>query len=553
MFYNTYRATKSANAQRLRATNSQKFQEANPRERLINLQKREKLKNLLITKFMQKYGIKNPKIFLEQEITKFVQNEKLNDADLQRLDSKIHKLLLQNKSKNNLRDTLNQNLNYQNANFQNEESIYPNNLNPNQNINPNLNIQNNQNENISNNNNLKTKKKKYKSPDEELAELEAEEAAYNQKLNNKYYDECYPNGRIDFSECGGDEWAALANYNRKQYLIEQKEEKIKDHEIKMRNKEELENQIKDKIKREYEDELKEKEYAKMMNEHLKKIDLIEKEKQEELHKQRLKEQDNRKKQMKDEFTRKRIEELKNKKFERNLVKHYTEEIEAEKKANLEKKKKEHEALIQTLKDNELNKLRKAEALKKEKEEDLKFCEENNKIEERKELERKLYFKRIERNANNFMTGVAKEALDKMKKEAEEEELKTNYYTMEKNKKEQEKEEKEIRDRNLAKIELRKYLDMQVEEKKKNSELEKELEKEQARIWKMDCEKYARDEKVIDDKIRRMNKKNLGYLMEQAKKKENMEKNKNKMSDVEYAMNRDALIKAKKAQRLTSAV
>ena len=135
-----------------------------------------------------------------------------------------------------------------------------------------------------------------------------------------------------------------------------------------------------------------------------------------------------------------------------------------------------------------------------------------------------------------MTGVAKEALDKMKKEAEEEELKTNYYTMEKNKKEQEKEEKEIRDRNLAKIELRKYLDMQVEEKKKNSELEKELEKEQARIWKMDCEKYARDEKVIDDKIRRMNKKNLGYLMEQDKKKENMEKNKNKMSDVDCCLN-----------------
>ena len=78
MFYNTYRATKSANAQRMRATNYQKMQEANPRERLINLQKREKLKGLLITKFMQKYGIKNPKIFLENEITKFLQNEKLN-------------------------------------------------------------------------------------------------------------------------------------------------------------------------------------------------------------------------------------------------------------------------------------------------------------------------------------------------------------------------------------------------------------------------------------------------------------------------------------------
>ena len=196
MFYNTYRATKSANAQRMRATNYQKMQEANPRERLINLQKREKLKGLLITKFMQKYGIKNPKIFLENEITKFLQNEKLNDADLQRLDSKIHKLLLQNKSKNNLRDTLNQNLNYQNANFQNEESIYPNNTIP-QNI-------NNENKNIETSNLKNKKKKKYKNPDEELAELEAEEAAYNQKINMKYLDENYPNGRIDFSECGGD-------------------------------------------------------------------------------------------------------------------------------------------------------------------------------------------------------------------------------------------------------------------------------------------------------------------------------------------------------------
>ena len=107
MFYNSYRATKSANAQRMRATNSQKMQEANPRERLINLQKREKLKGLLITKFMQKYGIKNPELFLEPEISKFLQNEKLNDSDLKKLDSKIHKLLLQYKSQSNLKNTLN--------------------------------------------------------------------------------------------------------------------------------------------------------------------------------------------------------------------------------------------------------------------------------------------------------------------------------------------------------------------------------------------------------------------------------------------------------------
>ena len=276
----------------------------------------------------------------------------------------------------------------------------------------------------------------------------------------------------------------------------------------------------------------------------KKIELIEKEKQEELHKQRLKEQDNRKKQMKDEFTRKRIEELKNKKFERNLVKHYNEEIEAEKKATLEKKKKEHEALIQTLKDNELNKLRKAEALKKEKEEDLKFCEENNKIEERKELERKLYFKRIERNSNNFMTGVAKEAIDRMEKEAIEEEDKMNFYTKERNKKEDEKEEQEKLKRKLAKNELRHYLDLQIEEKKKYAELEKELDAEQARIWKIDADKYKEDERNIDFKIRRMNQKNLENLNKQIQLREQKNKLNKKMSPTEFAMNKNTLMKAK---------
>ena len=152
-----------------------------------------------------------------------------------------------------------------------------------------------------------------------------------------------------------------------------------------------------------------------------------------------------------------------------------------------------------------------------------------------------------------MTGVAKEALDKMKREAEEEELKTNYYTQEKNKKEQEKEDRENLQRQLQKKELKKFLDMQVEEKKKNSVLEKELEKEQARIWKIDEEKYRNDEKIIDEKIRRMNKRNLDTLMLQAKNNKERLKNKNKMSDVEYAMNKDALIKAKRAQRISSAV
>ena len=42
---------------------------------------------------MQKYGIKNADVILEEEIGKFLQGEKLNDKDLKRLDVKIKKII----------------------------------------------------------------------------------------------------------------------------------------------------------------------------------------------------------------------------------------------------------------------------------------------------------------------------------------------------------------------------------------------------------------------------------------------------------------------------
>ena len=42
---------------------------------------------------MQKYGIKHPENYLESEINKFLQGEKLTDEDLKNLDEKLRKLL----------------------------------------------------------------------------------------------------------------------------------------------------------------------------------------------------------------------------------------------------------------------------------------------------------------------------------------------------------------------------------------------------------------------------------------------------------------------------
>ena len=60
------------------------------RERLVEIQKREQLKGMLVNKFKLKYGDK-PVIskYIENEVHKFLANDRLTEANLKNLDSKI--------------------------------------------------------------------------------------------------------------------------------------------------------------------------------------------------------------------------------------------------------------------------------------------------------------------------------------------------------------------------------------------------------------------------------------------------------------------------------
>ena len=549
MFYNNYRTTKAS----LREAEKNKLAGAgqsiiNHRERLLNLQKREKLKDLLITKFMQKYGIKHPEELLEEEITKFLQGEKLTDEDLKRLDAKVRNLLKDKAEKENLKNSLTKSLQ--------ESSIKPNlytednnTLNTNRGksqqrilpTEPGINTL--QQPNVSSsynpmyNNNRSTSKsyskRVYKKPEEELAELEAEFAEEEAKKNSKYE-------RLDFTE-EGDEWAAMAKYNRKVFEDQIKEERIKDNELKRRNREDLDLQIKQKLRKEYEDELKEKEYDNIVREHQKKMDEEERRRQELIKQQIMKEKESRDAQMKADYVRKRIELLKNKKFEKSLVKTIQEGIERERKEAIEKKRRENEALNNAIKENELRIKKKKELEDKQKEEDKKMAEERIKMEMKEEITRNKYYESIQKYGNKYVAKQADEIIEQLKKQEEEEDKKVQFYYEEKNRLAIEKEKEEEIKRQKEKKELRKYLDMQVEEKKKEEEFLKSLDDEQARIWAIDCKKYNEDEKAIEQKIRAMNKRNLDLVMEQMRQRR---KKKTGMTDAEYAMNRETLQKAK---------
>ena len=551
MFYNTYRSTKSS----MRSADKNNLAGygrsiINQKECLLNLQKRQKLKDLLITKFMQKYGIKNADLVLEEEISKFLQGEKLNDKDLKRLDMKVRKLLNEKISKDKLKEKLTQSLQGISSNeilpkIETSKTIENNTISPKtRNLNPTTIINTEPSmdtlcqKNLSNSlyNPLKTygNKRMYKKPEEELAELEAEFAKEEKENKNKYK-------RLDFTE-EGDEWSAIAKYNRKLYEEQIKLEKMKDEELKKRNKADLDLQIKQRLKQEYENELKEKEYDKIMKEHQKEMDELDRKKQEEIKKQVLREKESRDEQMRQNYIRKRIEILKEKKFEKNLVKNIKEGIEKEKQKAIEKKKKENEALLRAIKENDLKMKMKKEKEKRDKEEEIKMGEERIKMQMKEDLQREKYYEAIKNNGNK-MSLKADEILEKLRKDQEEEDKRIQHYYDEKNRLEIDKEkEKEIK-KHRDKFELKKYLDMQIEERKKEEDFLKSLDYEQARIWAIDCRKYNEDEKEINKKIREMNKRNMDSVMEQINKKKKGNK-KTAMNETEYAMNREILEKAK---------
>jgi len=106
-------------------------------------------------------------------------------------------------------------------------------------------------------------------------------------------------------------------------------------------------------------------------------------------------------------------------------------MEKEKQAMIKKKVEEKEALQKTLKDNELNKIKLIEQLKKERDEDVRCTQEYAKILEKQENERKEYFNRIERNSNNFMSGMVKTVLKEMDVKNKDEEDRMKKYLSDK--------------------------------------------------------------------------------------------------------------------------
>ena len=513
-----------------------------PRDTLMNNQRRDKLKHTLIDRFMQSFGEIAVKPIIEKEVSTFLKRDKLNDYDLQQLEKTIQGKLSVKKKKKDLRKNLS------NPNNDRNQTYQGNNINVEEVKLPDINQSRVQNKNLCSCERLNQSRMSGASDldkfddrnlgdqmrDEEMKDFQQINMGTEKKINGI---------EIDFSKYA-DEWDAINMYNKKKFEEDKKKEKIKDWEMKMRTRNDLDNQIKQKIKREYEEKLKSLEYDALVDKHLKHLDELEAKKREEIRKRVLKEKEMRDKQLREQYVKKRIDFLKNKKYERALVKENQQQIKDEIKANLEKKKAEKLAMEKTIEDNLLRRKILAEEEKKEREDDIRIMEDALALDIKKENERKEYFQKIERNANVFSGKAIETVLKAQKEKMRMEEEKLKEYERIMNERAKEDDERRLREIAQGKINYRNYLDKQVARRKLNDEYEKKVDLEQGRIWKEDTKRFHEKEKEVARIIREMNKRNLEALNEQVKRGKAIVDH--GMSETEKAMNKDILKEATQA-------
>jgi len=307
------------------------------KQKLLPYQRREQLKNLLIVKFMKKYGFRKPEDFLEEEVSKFVISEKLSEKDLRRLDQRIRTVYEERKIQKSLQYSLTtkNKSGYQSDfkspsnNMDNISTISRKSLS----IAPSLSKNNSRPQSAAISHSVKngpklvlqTKKPEpfekkigdncyfketfvapcnsgnsgfnpggYENNMTDPNQMDDGREYNNNDLENANPDECpqeenkedlnnpnLPPGSVDENELnrfefsGGDEWHAIVEYNHKKYEEDLKQNRLKDLEVKRRQKEDLDLQIREKLVKKEHERIINREYDNLLDKHL--IDLKENE------------------------------------------------------------------------------------------------------------------------------------------------------------------------------------------------------------------------------------------------------------------------------------
>lgn len=303
----------------MKSTQNLKLSNNMSQTRLIPIQRREKIKELLVLKFMKKYGIKDSELNIEKEMDKFLKKEQITDHDLKKFDYHINNLISERRSCDDLHQNLNSNLN--NVHSSQE-------LNPRQGLNPVKKTYDSSelNPNHPNNDNISVRSKFSKMSGVSKFSLFSDLNDNRKEFKNQTYKDLRRN--LDEGKSfdtntlpiniQGDNWVEINKYNQKVFEKEKIDSKIKEMEIKQRIKNTLDEQVKEKHIRRSMEFQRNRIFDDIVLQHVDNMNNLEKEREMEIKQKILREKDSRDRQLEDEIKRKKIEAYKTKRYERDL-------------------------------------------------------------------------------------------------------------------------------------------------------------------------------------------------------------------------------------------
>ena len=86
------------------------------RETKMNMQRREKLANSLTDKFVKKFNSPSNRGLINREVSDFLKRERLNEQDLRKFETELHKKITTKLNKETLKENLKTNLKSKNQN-----------------------------------------------------------------------------------------------------------------------------------------------------------------------------------------------------------------------------------------------------------------------------------------------------------------------------------------------------------------------------------------------------------------------------------------------------
>ena len=458
------------------------------RTRLLKLQEREELKGLLINKFKKKYG--NEGGFIDKEVENFMKQETLTEANLQKLDDKIKK-----KAEND------------------QKSV---------------------------------------SVRSETKNKPATPSAASVKSSAKGYDQQSVSSSVRSSakaseyipEDDEDEWAAILEYDTIMFHEEEKGRLRREIENKMKLKRELDRQMNDKNRKKVSEQEEEKLYDEAQKRNVEIMELKEREREIMYKEKILQEKMLRDKQLHEEKKRKRNDEKQQKNLDDRLVQRLQEELKADQVAFEEKRRDERNYMLKMMQENEENKKRQMEIKENERLSDIRSMEDYARMLDKQEEDRINEMKSREERQQLLMARMADTVLKEQKQKNLDEDLMLLRQIEEKEILDKQEDERRALQLHKQKLDIRKILDKQVEDKKNRKVNEKRNQDEQADMWKKDADEFFKLEDERKHREKELNLMHVEILKSQMQEKD--AKKKKNMNNHEARINKNLLKQIHKA-------